>query len=38
MAASQADQVHRGVAYDLEVDSTHTEALDCARAIATRVT
>ena len=30
MAASQAELVHRGVAYDLEVDTTHTEALDCA--------
>ncbi|MFB7176788.1 chloramphenicol phosphotransferase CPT [Streptomyces sp. NPDC056257] len=38
MAASQAEQVHRGVVYDLEVDTTRTESLDCARAIATRVT
>ncbi|QHC27756.1 chloramphenicol phosphotransferase CPT [Streptomyces sp. HF10] len=37
MAASQADVVHRGVTYDLEVDTTHTEALECARAIAARV-
>ncbi|MFJ8692087.1 chloramphenicol phosphotransferase CPT [Streptomyces roseolilacinus] len=36
MAASQAELVHRGVAYDLEVDTTHTESLDCARAIAAR--
>jgi chloramphenicol 3-O phosphotransferase len=37
MAASQADVVHQGVVYDLQVDTTHTEALECARAIATRV-
>ena len=34
MAAAQADLVHRGVFYDLEVDTTHTEALECARVIA----
>jgi chloramphenicol 3-O phosphotransferase len=34
MAALQAEIVHRGVAYDLEVDTSHTEALACARAIA----
>jgi chloramphenicol 3-O phosphotransferase len=34
MAASQAELVHRGVVYDLQVDTTHTEALECARAIA----
>jgi chloramphenicol 3-O phosphotransferase len=34
MAASQAELVHRDVAYDVRVDTTHTEALDCARAIA----
>jgi chloramphenicol 3-O phosphotransferase len=38
MAVAQADLVHRGVVYDLEVDTTHTESLDCARAIAARVT
>ena len=37
MAASQADVVHQGVVYDLQVDTTHTEALECARTIATRV-
>jgi chloramphenicol 3-O phosphotransferase len=37
MAASQAEAVHQGVVYDLEVDTTHTEALDCARAIAARL-
>jgi chloramphenicol 3-O phosphotransferase len=36
MAASQADVVHHGVVYDLQVDTTHTEALECARAIAAR--
>lgn len=38
MAASQADVAHQGVTYDFEVDTKHTEALDCARAIAARVT
>lgn len=37
MAAAQAVLVHQGVAYDVQVDTTHTEALDCARAIAARV-
>jgi chloramphenicol 3-O phosphotransferase len=37
MAAAQAETVHRGVAYDLEVDTTHTRSLDCARAIAAQV-
>ncbi len=37
MATSQADLVHRGVVYDIEVDTTHSEALDCAREIAARV-
>jgi chloramphenicol 3-O phosphotransferase len=37
MAASQAGQVHQGVAYDFEVDTTHAEALECARAIAARL-
>lgn len=37
MAAWQADVVHQGVIYDLEVDTSHTESLDCARAIAARV-
>jgi chloramphenicol 3-O phosphotransferase len=35
MAASQAELVHRGIVYDLQVDTTHTEALPCAQAIAT---
>jgi chloramphenicol 3-O phosphotransferase len=34
MAASQAEMVHRGVLYDLEVDTTRTEAVECARTIA----
>jgi chloramphenicol 3-O phosphotransferase len=37
MAASQAELVHRGVVYDLQVDTTHTEALQCAQAVAARV-
>jgi chloramphenicol 3-O phosphotransferase len=37
MAASQAQRVHQGVAYDLEVDTSHTEALECARIIAASV-
>ena len=37
MAAAQAELVHQGVGYDLEVDTTHTEALECARAIAAHV-
>lgn len=37
MAARQADQVHEGVTYDLEVDTTHTESLTCARTIAAHV-
>jgi chloramphenicol 3-O phosphotransferase len=37
MAASQADAVHAGVFYDLEVDTTHAESMECARAIAARV-
>jgi chloramphenicol 3-O phosphotransferase len=37
MAVSQADSVHRGVVYDLEVDSTRTESLACARTIAEHV-
>jgi chloramphenicol 3-O phosphotransferase len=37
MAASQADVVHQGVFYDLEVDTTHTGSLECARIIAAHV-
>ncbi|MBJ3810626.1 chloramphenicol phosphotransferase CPT [Streptomyces flavofungini] len=37
MAAAQADVVHRGMVYDLEVDTGHAESMACARAIAARV-
>jgi len=37
MAAAQATMVHRGVAYDVEIDTSRTESLDCARAIAAHV-
>ncbi|GAA2347005.1 hypothetical protein GCM10010416_80860 [Streptomyces caniferus] len=37
MAASQAEVVHRGVAYDLEVDTTHAESMECAQVIAAHV-
>lgn len=36
-AASQSTKVHEGVAYDLEVDTTSTESLGCARTIAGHV-
>ncbi|GAA1843070.1 hypothetical protein GCM10009687_05660 [Asanoa iriomotensis] len=38
MAASQAEVVHQGVAYDLEVDTTHLESLTCAHTIAAHLT
>ncbi len=34
LAASQAEVVHLGVSYDLQVDTTRTESLECAREIA----
>ncbi|MFJ8625343.1 chloramphenicol phosphotransferase CPT [Kitasatospora sp. NPDC093550] len=37
MAAAQAEAVHRGVEYDLVVDSSRTSAAECARAVAARV-
>nr|WP_225311655.1 chloramphenicol phosphotransferase CPT [Microbispora cellulosiformans] len=37
MALTQAAIVHEGVVYDLEVDTTHTESLVCAKTIAARV-
>jgi chloramphenicol 3-O phosphotransferase len=37
MAVSQAEVVHQGVAYDLEVDTTHTEALVCAGIVAAHI-
>jgi len=36
-AASQSTKVHEGVTYDLEVDTTSTESLECARTIAAQV-
>jgi chloramphenicol 3-O phosphotransferase len=36
MAMSQARMVHEGVTYDLEVDTTCTGSLECARTIAAR--
>ncbi|QKW10805.1 chloramphenicol phosphotransferase CPT [Streptomyces sp. NA04227] len=38
MAATQAELAHRGVTYDLEVDTTRTESLECARTIAAHLT
>ena len=37
MAVSQADLVHRGVVYDLEVDTSRAESMACARAVAAQV-
>jgi chloramphenicol 3-O phosphotransferase len=37
LAASQAEVVHLGVSDDLQVDTTRTEAIECAREIAARV-
>ncbi|MFF4606522.1 chloramphenicol phosphotransferase CPT [Streptomyces sp. NPDC001339] len=37
MAALQAEVVHQGMRYDLEVDTTRTESWECARAIAARI-
>ena len=37
MAEAQADVVHDGIRYDLEVDTTATSAMECARAIQRRV-
>lgn len=37
MAESQAELVHGHVAYDVEVDTTRTESLECARAVAAHV-
>ncbi|MFC4531240.1 chloramphenicol phosphotransferase CPT [Sphaerisporangium dianthi] len=37
MAAAQAEVVHEGVVYDLEVDTTRTESLVCATTIADHV-
>jgi chloramphenicol 3-O phosphotransferase len=37
MAAAQAELVHEGVRYDLEIDTTHTEPMESARIIAAHV-
>ncbi|MGH3860387.1 phosphotransferase-like protein [Actinokineospora sp.] len=37
LAWAQAEVVHEGVHYDFEVDTTATEALECARLIAAHV-
>ncbi|MFV8184464.1 chloramphenicol phosphotransferase CPT [Streptomyces sp. AF1B] len=37
MARKQAELAHEGVVYDMEVDTTHTESLECARTIAAAV-
>ncbi|MFE6689094.1 chloramphenicol phosphotransferase CPT [Streptomyces sp. NPDC057743] len=37
MAASQAESVHRGMVYDLEVDTARAESMECARIIAAQV-
>ena len=37
MAAQQAGSVHRGMAYDFEVDTTAATSEDCARVIAERL-
>ncbi|MFD7619916.1 chloramphenicol phosphotransferase CPT [Streptomyces sp. NPDC059802] len=37
MAASQADVVHEGVTYDVEVDTTRSESMECARIIAAHI-
>jgi chloramphenicol 3-O phosphotransferase len=34
MAAAQATIVHKGIRYDVEVDTTRTESLTCARIVA----
>jgi chloramphenicol 3-O phosphotransferase len=38
MARSQADVVHDGMTYDVDVDTSRAEALSCARAIAAHCT
>ncbi|MFF1644662.1 chloramphenicol phosphotransferase CPT [Streptomyces sp. NPDC058240] len=37
MAVSQADVVHQGVTYDVEVDTTRSESMECARIIAAHI-
>nr|WP_317620282.1 hypothetical protein [Streptomyces sp. CBMA156] len=36
MAEAQAEAVHQGVRYDLEVDAAGAESVECARSIAAR--
>ncbi|MFE0104172.1 chloramphenicol phosphotransferase CPT [Streptomyces sp. NPDC059009] len=38
MAAGQAESVHQGVRYDMEVDTAGRESLECARAVAACLT
>lgn len=38
MAAYQAEVVHQGIVYDLEVDTSHAESMECARTIAVQAT
>jgi chloramphenicol 3-O phosphotransferase len=38
MAAYQAEIVHQGIVYDLEVDTSHAESMECARTIAAQCT
>ncbi|GHH53271.1 chloramphenicol phosphotransferase CPT [Lentzea cavernae] len=37
MAEAQADLVHRGMSYDVEVDTAKAESVECAKVIAARV-
>ncbi|MFD4640342.1 chloramphenicol phosphotransferase CPT [Lentzea sp. NPDC058436] len=37
MAETQADLVHRGMTYDVEVDTAKAEAVECARVIAAKI-
>ena len=37
MAEGQALIVHQGITYDVEVDTSHTGSIDCARTIAAYV-
>ncbi|MGW6447926.1 chloramphenicol phosphotransferase CPT [Lentzea sp. NPDC055074] len=37
MAEAQAELVHRGMSYDVEVDTAKAEAVECARVIAAQV-
>jgi chloramphenicol 3-O phosphotransferase len=37
MAEAQAELVHRGMSYDVEVDTAKAEAVECAKLIAARI-